>query len=59
MAARIMSSKASNAGAGNDWLLQVGGDQATVQVAEGGTGNDTIYQYGGQGNSNMAASCGR
>jgi hypothetical protein len=39
----------------DDWLLQVGGDQETIQAAYCGDGNNTLYQYGGQGVSSLYA----
>ena len=40
-----------NGNTGNDWLLQVGGEQNSVQTIDGGTGDKTFYQFGGRGNS--------
>ncbi len=44
--------------AGNDWLLQVGGDKKSNQTASAGDGNDIIYQYGGKGDCAQYATGG-
>ena len=47
--------QSNSGGGGDDWLLQVGGNQTSNQSANVGDGNSTIYQFGGQGDSVLGA----